>query len=111
MNDRDREVVRKMMKYCTDIEYLMNKYNSDIYVFKTDISFQYACNMCIIQIGELVNRLSDEFLEQYKQIPWHAIKAMRNLHAHDYDRVDLDIVWNTLQEDIPDLYKQLANIL
>lgn len=111
MNDRDREVIRKMMKYCTDIEYLMNKYNSDIYVFKADISFQYACNMCIIQIGELVGKLSEEFLEQYKQIPWHAIKAMRNLHAHDYDRVDLDIVWNTLREDIPDLYKQLENML
>ena len=111
MNDRDREVVRKMMKYCTDIEYLMNKYNSDIYVFKTDISFQYACNMCIIQIGELVSRLSDEFMEQHKQTPWHAIKAMRNLHAHDYDRVDLDIVWNTLQEDIPDLKRKLENMV
>lgn len=111
MNDRDREVINKMMKYCSDIEYLMNKYNSDIYVFKTDISFQYACNMCIIQIGELVSRLSDEFLRQYKQIPWHAIKSMRNLHAHDYDRVDLDIVWNTLQEDIPDLYKQLEDMI
>ena len=85
-------------------------YHSDIYVFKTDISFQYACNMCIIQIGELVSRLSDEFLEQYRQIPWHAIKAMRNLHAHDYDRVDLDIVWNTLQEDIPDLKRQLESM-
>lgn len=110
MNDRDREVIRKMMKYCVDIEYLMTKYDSDKHIFKTDISFQYACNMCIIQIGELVSRLSDEFLGQYKQIPWHAIKAMRNLHAHDYDRVDLDIVWNTLREDIPVLYKQLEDM-
>ena len=111
MNDRDIEIIKKMMKYCSDIEYLMDKYHSDIYVFKTDISFQYACNMCIIQIGELVSRLSDEFLEQYRQIPWHAIKAMRNLHAHDYDRVDLDIVWNTLQEDIPDLKRQLESMI
>lgn len=111
MNDRDKEVVEKMMKYCSDIGYLMDKYNSDIDTFKTDISFQYACNMCIIQIGELVSRLSDEFLEKNKQIPWHAIKGMRNLHAHDYDRVDLDIVWNTLREDIPDLYKQLEDMI
>lgn len=111
MNSRDREVINKMMKYCSDIEYLMNRYNSDKQAFKTDISFQYACNMCIIQIGELVSRLSDEFLERYKQIPWHAIKAMRNLHAHDYDRVDLDIVWNTLQEDIPDLKRNLENMV
>jgi len=111
MNDRDREVIKKMIKYCIDIEYLMGKYHTDIHAFKTDIAFQYACNMCIIQIGELVGRLSDEFLEQSKQIPWHAIKSMRNLHAHDYDRVDLDIVWNTLREDIPDLYKQLEDMV
>ncbi len=99
MKDRDREVLKKMIKYCSDI------------VYKTDISFQYACNMCIIQIGELVSRLSYEFLELYNEIPWHAIKAMRNLHAHDYDRVDLSIVWNTLNEDIPYLKKQLEEIL
>lgn len=45
MNDRDREVIKKMMKYCSDIEYLMDKYNSDIVAFKTDISFQYASNI------------------------------------------------------------------
>ena len=67
--------------------------------------------MCIIQIGELVGRLSDEFLEENEQIPWRAIKGMRNLHAHDYERVDLDIVWNTLTEDIPDLLSRLRTIL
>lgn len=33
---------------------------------------------------------------------------MRNLHAHDYDRVDLSIVWNTVMEDIPDLKNALS---
>jgi uncharacterized protein with HEPN domain len=60
--------------------------------------------MCIIQIGELVSRLSDDFIESHPLIPWHAIKSMRNLHAHDSERVDLGIVWNTLTADIPDLY-------
>ena len=100
-----------MAKYCADVEYLMQKYNSNFQVYKTDISFQYSCNMCIIQIGELVSRLSDEFLERNSRIPWHAIKGMRNLHAHDYDRIDLSIVWNTLKEDIPALLKKLQFIL
>ncbi len=67
--------------------------------------------MCIIQIGELVCRLSDEFLEEHGEVPWHAIKAMRNLHAHDYERVDLEIVWNTLNEEIPDLKKTIENMM
>ena len=62
--------------------------------------------MCIIQIGELVSRLSEEFMEVNNQIPWYAIKAMRNLHAHDYDRVDLSVVWHTLTEEIPELKSQ-----
>jgi uncharacterized protein with HEPN domain len=111
MRDRDREVVKKMIKYCEDIGFLMEKYQSDFQTYKTDISYQYACNMCIIQIGELVGRLSDEFIESHTQIPWHAIKGMRNLHAHDYEKVDLSIVWNTLKEDIPELLKNLEIIL
>jgi uncharacterized protein with HEPN domain len=89
----------------------MKKYNSDFEAYKSDISFQYSCNMCIIQIGELVSRLSDEFIESHTQVPWHAIKGMRNLHAHDYERVDLEIVWNTLNEDIPDLLNKLDLII
>lgn len=111
MSDRDREVIQKMMRYCNDINLLMKRYNSDFETYKTDISFQYSCNMCIIQIGELVSRLSENFLESHSQIPWSAIKGMRNLHAHDYERVDLGIVWNTLTEDIPDLLKKLDIIL
>jgi uncharacterized protein with HEPN domain len=111
MSVRDREVILKMIKYCNDVEQLMEKYNSDFEAYKTDISFQYSCNMCIIQIGELVSRLSEDFLEKHSQIPWYAIKGMRNLHAHDYEKVDLNIVWNTLTEDIPDLLNKLDIIL
>lgn len=111
MYDKDRSIIEKIIKYCLDIDFLMKKYQSDLQTYRTDISFQYACNMCIIQIGELVGRLSDEFLEENTQIPWRAIKGMRNLHAHDYERVDLGMVWNTLTEDIPNLLKQLRMIL
>ena len=42
MKDKDREVVRKMIKYCCDIDFLMEKYQSDFQKYKADISFQYA---------------------------------------------------------------------
>lgn len=111
MNNKDKETLRRMIKYCADVNLLMEKYHSDFKNYKTDISFQYSCNMCIIQIGELVTRFSEPFLQKYSNIPWHAIKAMRNLHAHDYERVDFSIVWNTLTEDIPQLQQALNKIL
>lgn len=67
--------------------------------------------MCITQLGELVNRLSDEAKESSQNIPWRAIKRMRNLHAHDYENVDMEIVWNTLIEDIPMLKQSLEKLL
>lgn len=84
MKSKDTETLKKIIGYCDDVASLMNKYNSSFETYENDISFQYSCNMCIIQIGELVGRLSDEFIEECNQIPWNAIKGMRNLHAHDY---------------------------
>ena len=111
MKNEDIAIIKKMMKYCNDINILMVRFNKDFEQYKKDISFQYACNMCIIQIGELANRLSDEVRETNKDIPWRAIRGMRNLHAHDYENVDLEIVWNTLMEDIPMLEKRLEKLL
>lgn len=110
MRNEDILIIRKIVKYCNDINSLMERFNSDFEKYKTDISFQYACNMCIIQIGELANRLSDETKESSRNIPWRAIRGMRNLHAHDYENVDLEIVWNTLLEDIPALKKSLEEL-
>ena len=110
MRNEDILIIRKIIKYCNDINSLMARFNSDFEKYKTDISFQYACNMCIIQIGELANRLSDDTKESSRNIPWRAIRGMRNLHAHDYENVDLEIVWNTLLEDIPALKKSLEEL-
>lgn len=111
MKDEDIVIIKKMIKYCNDINTLMVRFHKDFELYKKDISFQYACNMCIIQIGELANRLSDEVKETNKGIPWRAIRGMRNLHAHDYENVDLEIVWNTLVEDIPMLKETLEKLL
>lgn len=111
MKNNDIDILKKIIGYCDDIEMLKDKYNCSYEQYERDISFQYSCNMCIIQIGELVGRLSEECIEKYREIPWHAIKGMRNLHAHDYENVDLEIVWNTLLEDIPYLKEQISKMI
>lgn len=111
MKNNDIEVLKKIIGYCDDIELLKEKYNCSFEKYESDISFQYSCNMCIIQIGELVGRLSEDIIGNHNEIPWHAIKGMRNLHAHDYENVDLEIVWNTLIEDIPKLKEQIKQLV
>lgn len=62
-------------------------------------------------IGEAVNQLSDEFIAQHPEVPWRAIAAMRHAIVHGYFRVDMDEVWNVVQNDIPKLKTAVQVIL
>ena len=109
--DTTKIVLQKMIGYCDNIDELMQKYNSSFELYVSDISFQYSCNMCVLQIGELTTRLSDDFKAQHPEIPWRLIKAMRNIHAHEYESVDFEGMWDTLTQDIPVLRKKLEKLL
>jgi len=61
-------------------------------------------------IGEAANRISNEVREQFPSLPWRDIVAMRNRLVHVYYDVDLDVVWSTLQHDIPMLIEALSEI-
>jgi uncharacterized protein with HEPN domain len=61
-------------------------------------------------IGEAANRLPDQFTSQYPRIPWNKIASMRNVLIHEYDRIDLDRVWATIEKDIPKLEEYIKSI-
>jgi uncharacterized protein with HEPN domain len=52
-------------------------------------------------IGEAVSRLMPEVESLYPEIPWIDIRAIRNVIVHEYFRVDLSIIWETIQTDLP----------
>ncbi len=61
-------------------------------------------------IGEAANniqRVATEFAAQHDDIPWQVMYTMRNRVSHGYDKVDLEIVWKTIQGDLPRLYRQV----
>ena len=64
----------------------------------------------IIQIAENNSKLSDKFKEGHKDVPWLAIKGMRNRIVHDYGVVDLTIVYDTVTRGIPEMYNLLNKI-
>lgn len=61
----------------------------------------------MIQISENAKLLSEGYKKEKSQIPWNAVYGLRNRIVHDYGHVDLNIVFQTLKEDIPDLLEQL----
>ena len=80
-------------------------------MYISDITFRYSCDMCVLQIGELTSHLTEEFKNQHPEIVWHEIKAMRNIHVHDYENVKFDVMWETLTQDIPILKEKLTKII
>ena len=64
----------------------------------------------IIQIAENNSRLSDEFKSKYTEIPWMAIKGMRNKIVHNYCVVNMTIVYDTVTRGIPEMYEKLIKI-
>jgi len=58
-------------------------------------------------IGEASSHLPDEVLQRYKDIPWRLMKGIRNILAHEYFGVDLEIIWKTVKEDLPAIKKLL----
>lgn len=65
---------------------------------------------CIEIIGEAASKVSKESQEECPDIPWLDIINMRNRMIHAYFDVNLDIVWATLNQDLPTLIKSLENI-
>jgi len=58
-------------------------------------------------IGEAARNVPDDFAAAHPEVPWQRIAGLRNRIVHDYFGLDLDIIWQILQADLPQLKSQL----
>lgn len=58
-------------------------------------------------IGEAARQLPEDFRRAHAQIPWTQIGGLRNRIVHDYFGLDLEIIWEIIQHDLPELEKQV----
>lgn len=77
--------------------------------FILNVDKQEAVMFNFIQISEEVKKMSEKYKTMNKDIPWTDIFGLRNKIVHDYGGVKLDIVYNTVINDIPNLYNRLFN--
>ena len=110
-SNRDREIVAHILRYCDQIDVAHEDFGRSRERFDRSTTYQNAVSMCILQIGELVNHLTDGFKRENNTVPWHKIRGMRNYVAHEYGSIDLDVVWFVATESIQDLKRFCRNYL
>jgi uncharacterized protein with HEPN domain len=79
--------------------------------FDRDVTLQYATAHGLVLIGEAAGRLSPELRARHADVPWREIVGQRNVVVHEYDRIDLDIVWNVAVDEVPRLADRVRSIL
>lgn len=83
----------------------------DFAAFVVQRQVQHAVLFNMQVVGEAANRLDESLRRSYPAVPWTQMVGMRNVIVHGYFAVNLQIIWNTVTEDLPRLKPHLAAIL
>ena len=111
MDNKDREILLKIIKHCQNVINYTSAY-SDMTEFEENSMCVEATVFNLMQIGELAKfSLSDDMKKTIVIIPWNQLYGMRNRIVHGYDGVNMQIVWDTVKNDIPELCNELKAIL
>jgi uncharacterized protein with HEPN domain len=62
-------------------------------------------------VGEASRNISDEFQEVHPELPWLQMRGLRNKIVHDYLEINKDVIWDTVQNDLPELKKLVEKLL
>lgn len=76
-----------------------------------DLQLQDAVIRRFLIIGEAARRVSEETRQTLTTIPWTAMNGMRNRLVHEYDGIDLDVVWDTAANSLPILISELEKVV
>lgn len=82
---------------------------------RADLGEDYKLQLSIVHllmiVGEAASRIPANDRAKHPNIPWSQVVGLRNRIAHGYFDVDLDIVWNIVEQDLPSLIAELEKVL
>jgi uncharacterized protein with HEPN domain len=79
--------------------------------FEADERTSYAVIRALEVAGEAARHIPEEITQGYPKVPWGDMIGMRNVLIHDYIEVDLEAVWLTVKDDLPEAEKEIRQII
>jgi uncharacterized protein with HEPN domain len=104
-----QDYLNDILESITDIEDFTKGMTFE--VFSKDRKTIKAVVRSLEVIGEAANKIPNNIQENYPEIPWTEIVGMRNRLIHEYFGVDIDIVWETIKEDLDPLKAVVKKML
>ncbi|MBR3002634.1 MAG: DUF86 domain-containing protein [Clostridia bacterium] len=109
MKNKEYLSIQKMITYIEKA--LRYTENCEFDSFSSNEEKIDATIFALSQIGELVKNIEKETIEKYSNIEWIVIKNLRNKIVHDYEGINLNLIWDIITNDILKLKNDLNNIL
>lgn len=109
MNDRDKIILKKILKYIEELQIFVKGYTYKD--FREDKKTINACVFNLSQIGELAGKMSEDTIKNIHGIEWRGLKSLRNRIVHDYEGVNLSMIWGFLDTELELLKIQIIFII
>ena len=106
---RNDIILQKMLRYTEKLTCYCEGYTYDR--FAQDTKLVEACVFNLSQLGELCRVTDDAFAGAHPETPWREMCGLRNRIVHDYEGVNLRLVWEIISEDIPELNSTLRTLI
>lgn len=101
-------VVSKMIEIIEKIQHYTE--NFDYQSFCDNEMLIDACVFNLGQLGEISNKIDVKFEEENPQIPWRQIYGLRNRIIHDYEGINMNLIWEIITGDLPGLLHNLREL-
>ena len=109
LSTKEKGILIYIIEHCKRVEEKTIGETREILDTNKDVEEIVCFN--ILQIGELVKKLNDEFIVKYNKVQWKSIKGMRDRVAHGYDTLDREQIWKAASEDIVPLREYCEEII